>query len=317
MPLSQRNCYPIKDMKLKKDKLLVVSIHGDPAPAVVDQVRKIMISSPRIRFESNTNIKNTYPSLNTATRTIVLLTLQTNKDLAATSDFLKTYVDPIRKGLMRVLVINNFTPPKNLQNLLTQGCAEILLPGVSVVELLTRIQDGTAALNTSIQDTALGEMGISQKDLKHSTDSSNEFKYLEEDVPPWKKGADAFKSIELIVNMKRTKSKVLDDWFKVLLIANYGTEVLVEIPQAAGDAQPPFEQEEEISLKIVAANGDPSLNFELLGKITGKDTPNPLSLTVISITPISGGVDKLKSLADQFTKRQDEVLDFFKAAKGN
>ena len=304
----------------KSNHLLLLSIHGEPVPEAMIQIQKVMSASSRLRFEAHSGIQKSYLSLDTANKAIILVSLQRPGELYTLGELLKAYATSIQNGVIRILVINNFAQPRNLQDLLTKGCAEIIPAAITTVELLTRIQQSVSSLDASFvvseatKDTALDEFGITQDDLKGQKIKVNEFKYLEEDEKPWKKGADAFQSIELTVQMKRPKAKNPATWLKVLLIENSGTGVLVEVPKDSGES--PVETGEEISLHIVAKNGDPALNFDVAGKVTSVDTPESSSVTVVGIAPLSGSIEKLISLADQFTKRQDEVQEFFKAAKG-
>ena len=296
-------------------KLLVVSIQAEPIHGVLNQLQKVMESSTRIRFEAADQIKNVYSILNAAATSIVLVSLETSADLLAIGEFLNSYVTPVQSGAMHVLAINNFIEPRNLQDLLTKGCAEILPSDISVVELLIRIQTSVASLNSPEKESVLSELGITQKDLRARKNGTNELKYLEEDVEPWKRGAEAFKSIQPVVEIKRAQSKELDSWVDVLLIANSGKSVVIEVPKNSDEF--PLLLQEEIIIHVTAKNGDPALNFEFTGTVSGVDARPEENNTTVAIKAISGSIDKLTSLADQFKKRQVEVQDFLKAAKGS
>ena len=134
--------------------------------------------------------------------------------------------------------------------------------------------------------------------------------YLSHLVPEyeWAQGAEAFKSLELNVKMK-TLQQTLGDWSQVELLENNAREILISAPRGS------LKQGQDVSFQFTAQDGPRTIYFVVSGMVRSTEIFDHQSMFV-TIEFETESQSQLKNVAEIIEKRQSEVFEFLKQAKG-
>ena len=134
--------------------------------------------------------------------------------------------------------------------------------------------------------------------------------YLHDLVPEyeWAQGAEAFKSLDLNVKMK-TLQQTVGDWSHVELLENSAREILISAPRGS------LKQGQDVSFQFTAQDGPRTVYFVVSGMVRSTEIFDHQSMFV-SIEFETESQSQLKDVAALVEKRQVEVLEFLKQAKG-
>ena len=124
----------------------------------------------------------------------------------------------------------------------------------------------------------------------------------------WATGAQAFESMDLSVKMKAL-NQVLGDWSKVHLLENRAQDILIEAPRGS------LKVGQDVSFQITANDGPKPVSFEVSGMVSKTEIFDNDSMFV-SIEFEQGNRSLLQNVADMVEKRQTEIVEFLKQAKG-
>ena len=228
-----------------------------------------------------------------------------------------------------ILAIDLASDPKGVLGFLTLNAAEIKSGSLTVLALppfhsewqhrieavssqealIGRVQE-ILFERLPISEALLTELKISDQELVQIPISLHDYNFLDARDDPWETSERAFKSFELFVRVTTSEGTNPGDWLQVLLIENGEKEMLISSPKNS------IRLKEKLRVQFHTEDTLGISDFEITGTVTLIESFEGENEQIVAVLPISGDVEKLRELAVRFLKRQDEVLDFLKAAKG-
>jgi hypothetical protein len=133
----------------------------------------------------------------------------------------------------------------------------------------------------------------------------------EAEAAGWKKGAEAFESIQLLVTVCRMDvpgTPVLDD---IAVLERQGNDLLLDAPALS------FLNGEKLSFSVILGHSGKRRNLEMEGAIKNVEVPDTDGRAIIMVAIGVASQVYLTEIQNTFDLRQEQLLRFLREAKGN
>ena len=280
-------------------KLAIFVPKNFPVPAFLNEVSELLKPHSDIQLATAPDLTVLCTLIKEQNQLIVLLATDLTSDPKGTLGFLTLNASEIKSGILSILALTPLLPE-------WQDRIEAF---TSKASLFSRIQEILLG-RLPIREELLKELKIADQELVQAPLRLHDYNFLDLRDDPWETSERAFKSFELLVRVTTREINAVGDWLQVLLIENGEKEMLISSPKNSirikDTLRVQFHTEDTLGIS----------DFEITGTVTSIESFEGETEQIISFMPISGDVEKLKALATIYLKRQDEILDFLKAAKG-